>query len=128
MAAAEVEAALRRCRGVIEACVYGVAVPGADGRAGMAAIVAAPEVTPEEIRDAAGALPRYARPVFLRFCRNLTTTGTFRPKKAELLRAGYDATRTDDPLFVLQGDAYWPLDTDLAERIAAADPEWLRSA
>ncbi len=110
VAAAEVEAALRRCPGVIEASVYGVAVPGTDGRAGMAAIVAGPEVTPAEIRAAAESLPRYARPVFLRFCRDLATTGTFRPKKADLMRAGYDTTLVADPLFVLQGDGYVPLE------------------
>ena len=127
VAAAEVEAALRRCRGVIEAIVYGVAVPGADGRAGMAAIVAALEVTPAAIRDAAAGLPRYARPMFLRFCQDLATTGTFRPKKADLTRAGYDATRVADPLFVLQGDGYVPLDAALSARIAAGDPRWLRT-
>ena len=127
VAAAEVEAALRRCPGVAEASVYGVAVPGADGRAGMAALVAGPDVTPAEIRDAAAGLPRYARPVFLRFCRDLATTGTFRPKKADLMRAGFDAAQVADPLFVLQGDGYVPLDAEFDARIAAADPAWLRA-
>ena len=127
VAAAEVEAALRLCPGVAEASVYGVSVPGADGRAGMAALVAAPEVTPAAIHDAVASLPRYARPVFLRFCRDLATTGTFRPKKAELVRAGYDATRVADPLFVLQNGGYAPLDAELAARIDAGDPGWLRT-
>ncbi len=127
VAAAEVEATLRRCPGVIEASVYGVAVPGADGRAGMAAIVAGPQVTPADIGTAAASLPRYARPVFLRFCHDLATTGTFRPKKADLVRAGYDATHVADPLFVLQGDGYVALDAALGARVAAGDPGWLRA-
>ena len=36
---AEVSAALTECRGVVEAVVYGVAVPGTEGRAGMAKLV-----------------------------------------------------------------------------------------
>ncbi len=127
VAAAEVEAALRRCSGVAETSVYGVAVPGADGRAGMAALVAGPLVTPAAILEAVASLPRYARPVFLRFCRDLATTGTFRPKKADLMRAGYDATQVADPLFVLQDGVYVPLDAKLAVRIGAADPTWLRA-
>ncbi len=127
VAATEVEMALRRCPGVTEASVYGVAVPGADGRAGMAAIVAAPDVTPSKIQDALASLPRYARPVFLRFCQGHTTTGTFRPKKAELMQAGYDHTRIADPLFVLHGNDYVPLDADLNARIAKAEPGWMRA-
>ncbi len=38
----EVAAAIAACPGIIDAAVYGVVVPGADGRAGMAAIVAGP--------------------------------------------------------------------------------------
>ncbi len=127
VAAAEVEAALRLCPGVAEASVYGVAVHGADGRAGMAALVAGPKVTPAAILASVTSLPRYARPVFLRFCRDLATTGTFRPKKADLLRAGYDATQVADPLFVLQNGGYVPLDAKLAARIGAGDPTWLRA-
>ncbi len=127
VAAAEVEAALRGCPGVAEASVYGVAVPGADGRAGMAALVGGPEVTPAEIRHATAVLPRYARPVFLRFCPALETTGTFRPRKADLARAGYDARQVADPIFVLQDGGYVPLDAELGARIAAADPRWLRA-
>ena len=127
VAAAEIEAALRRCPGVEDVSVYGVAVPGADGRAGMAAIVAGPDVTPASIRDAAADLPRYARPVFLRFCHDLATTGTFRPRKADLVRAGYDANLVADPLFVSHEGGYIPLTAELGARIAAGDPEWLRA-
>ena len=112
--------------GLEDVSVYGVVVPGADGRASMAAIVAGPDVTPAAIRDAAVSLPRYARPLFLRFCRDLATTGTFRPRKADLVRAGYDTNLVADPLFVSQRGSYVPLTTELGARIAAGDPDWLR--
>ena len=40
VATSEVNDAVRDCSGVVDATTYGVAVPGSDGRAGMAAIVA----------------------------------------------------------------------------------------
>ena len=88
--------------GVLEAIVYGVAVPGHDGRAGMAALVVDNVAT----FDLAGLraliaerLPAYARPVFLRFRPKLDLTGTFKPKKTELVAQGYDPARADDPIF-----------------------------
>ncbi len=88
--------------GVLEAIVYGVAVPGHDGRAGMAALVVDNVAT----FDLAGLraliverLPAYARPVFLRFRPKLDLTGTFKPKKTELVAQGFDPARADDPIF-----------------------------
>ncbi len=88
--------------GVLEAIVYGVAVPAHDGRAGMAALVVDNVAT----FDLAGLraliverLPAYARPVFLRFRPKLDLTGTFKPKKTELVAQGFDPARADDPIF-----------------------------
>ncbi|MGO9768779.1 MAG: long-chain-acyl-CoA synthetase [Roseiarcus sp.] len=88
--------------GVLEATVYGVAVPGHDGRAGMAALVVDNVAT----FDLAGLraliaerLPSYARPAFLRFRPKLDLTGTFKPKKTELVAQGFDPARADDPIF-----------------------------
>jgi fatty-acyl-CoA synthase len=63
-------------------------------------------------------LPSYARPVFLRLLGSLETTGTFKTRKQELLRAGYDPHATADPLFVddAHEGSYVPLD---AARYAA---------
>jgi fatty-acyl-CoA synthase len=87
---------------VKEAIVYGVAVPKYDGRAGMAALV----VGSIADFDFAGlrahleaALPAYARPLFLRFQPELDITGTFKPKKTELVAAGFDPGKVDDPLY-----------------------------
>ena len=45
------------------------------------------------------ALPGYARPLFLRFQPELDITGTFKPKKTELVAAGFDPSRVDDPIY-----------------------------
>jgi fatty-acyl-CoA synthase len=97
----EVEIAISSFPGVKHAIVYGVAVPGQDGRAGMAAI------TPKEGVDLAALyahltsnLPAYARPAFLRFQDEVETTGTLKYRKVDLVREGFDPMNTSDPLFV----------------------------
>src|SRR5262249_25043032 len=67
VATSEVETAIASYPGIVEVNVYGVPVPGADGRAGMAAIVV------NDAFDMAGLrahldrlLPTYAQPVFVR--------------------------------------------------------------
>jgi fatty-acyl-CoA synthase len=96
----EVAETLTGCPGVTEAIVYGVEVPGADGRAGMAAVVVDDRFTmPEFERHIAARLPEYARPVFLRLLDGVETTGTFKPKKHDLMQTGYDPLAVADALF-----------------------------
>jgi fatty-acyl-CoA synthase len=88
---------------VFEATVYGVQVPGSDGRAGMAAMV--PENVAKfdlaALREHLKAhLPDYARPVFLRLQDHLDITGTFKPRKLDLVSDGFDPARTSDPIYV----------------------------
>jgi fatty-acyl-CoA synthase len=115
----EVLRALGAARGVRDGVVFGVAMPGADGRAGMAALVVDSTFDLTAFRAHVGQrLPSYARPVFLRLLRSLETTGTFKARKQDLLQAGYDPQATTDPLFFddeCQG-SYVPLN---AERYAA---------
>jgi fatty-acyl-CoA synthase len=118
---AEVLTALTAARGVLEGVVYGVAVPGADGRAGMAALVVNSEFDLHEFRaSVAQSLPSYARPVFLRLIGSLEATGTFKPRKQELVSAGFDPSRIGDPLYFddARSQAYVPLDATLFGRIA----------
>ena len=89
----EVAEAIATFPGVREANVYGVAVPGYEGRAGMAALVVdgAPDFDLPGLRaHIATHLPTYARPVFLRFRRDLEMTSTFKQKKTELVAEGFD--------------------------------------
>jgi fatty-acyl-CoA synthase len=122
VAAAEVAAKMLLWPGVNEAVVYGVAVPGCDGRAGMAAIVADAGLDLAGLRaHLAEHLPAYARPLFLRVCDGLATTATFRPQTRELVRQGYDPASVADTLFFDDrvSGAYVPLDAPLHQRIIA---------
>ena len=117
----EVAAVLASCRGVKDVAVYGVTVPGTEGRAGMAALVVSPEFDPAALRqELAGKLPDYARPVFLRLATTLEVTGTFKLRKQELAAQGYDPARTDDPLYfdAPSTGRYERLDGGLHGRIA----------
>jgi fatty-acyl-CoA synthase len=100
VSAAEVEAALTAFRGIDEASVYGVPLPGTDGAAGMAAIVADDGLDLAALRARlACALPAYARPKFLRLTDRIATTATFKQCKAELQREGFDPGATADLIY-----------------------------
>ena len=107
--------------------VYGVAVPNADGRAGMAAMTLAPGTDALDIDGFSTyvnrELPAYARPVFLRIQPEIDVTGTFKMVKGDLKKEGYDLAAVADPLYVLKpGSAlYEPLDAEFAAQIAAGE-------
>ncbi|TAL37659.1 MAG: long-chain-acyl-CoA synthetase [Phenylobacterium sp.] len=86
--------------GVEEANVYGVAVDGADGRAGMAALVVDgvfdAKAFSEHVRQE---LPAYAQPLFVRLLPAMETTGTFKIRKVDLVADGYDPAKVKGPLF-----------------------------
>jgi fatty-acyl-CoA synthase len=122
VATSEVNEAIRDCPGVLDASTYGVAVPGADGRAGMAALVVDQGfdfgIFAEQLSRR---LPVYALPVFVRFCRALDATDTFKQKKQRLIREGFDPSVMGDPLFLRDpatGD-YRPIDRAVYARIVA---------
>jgi fatty-acyl-CoA synthase len=86
--------------GVVEAVVYGVAVPGTEGRAGMAAMVVREDFDLVAFRQhLAERLPEYARPLFLRIRCEIEMTATFKPKKQNLSREGYDPNVTADVIY-----------------------------
>jgi len=113
----EVVEALEDFPGLEVANVFGVQVPGAEGRAGMAALV----MSDREAFDgkaffelAAERLPGYAAPVFVRLVGQADMTSTFKLKKVDLQREGYDRAVVRDPLFVRDetAGAYVPLTDD----------------
>jgi fatty-acyl-CoA synthase len=108
----EVAASIAAARGVREAVVYGVAVPGAEGKAGMAVIAADPPPDLDDIARRLESLPRYARPLFLRLRPALDLTSTFKPKRGEMADEGFDPARIADPLYVFDAErgAYVALD------------------
>jgi fatty-acyl-CoA synthase len=66
-------------------------------------------------------LPAYARPVFLRLLDSIESTGTFKPRKQDLINAGFDPARIKDKLYFddPRKQAYVPLDASLHAAIAA---------
>jgi solute carrier family 27 fatty acid transporter 1/4 len=102
-----------------DAVVYGVEVPGAEGRAGMAAIL-----DPEESLDmeafGAGvkkALPPYSRPLFVRIIKQMDMTGTYKMKKIDLQKEGYDVTKVADKIYVLTEGKYNVVDNEIYSKI-----------
>ncbi|WP_375157403.1 long-chain-acyl-CoA synthetase [Bradyrhizobium sp. RDT46] len=115
VATSEVNEVMRDFTGVVDATTYGVSIPGADGRAGMSAIVVNEgfdiAALPAHLSQR---LPAYARPVFIRICREIDATETFKQKKGDLLREGFDPAAIPDPLFMAdsKSGAYVPLDAE----------------
>ena len=114
VATQEVADVLGGAAGVTEANVYGVEVPGDDGRAGMAALVLAEGARFDGAALYARAeqhLPAYARPAFVRLVPEMDVTGTLKQRKLALAAEGYDPARITDPLFVRDDatHAYVPL-------------------
>lgn len=121
VATSEVAEVLSTCAGVREANVYGVSVPGADGRAGMASLVVGDEFDLGVFHEAvARQLASYAQPLFVRLQRQIDTTGTFKHRKVDLVREGFDPSVVSDPLYFRDDSAgaYVPLDRALYERLA----------
>jgi fatty-acyl-CoA synthase len=97
VATTEVSAAVCEFPGVRHAAVYGVRVPGLEGRAGMAAVVTDHPIDLNAFRaHLASRLPTYARPVFLRLRESLDVTGTFKYAKSELAHEGFNPAVTSD--------------------------------
>jgi fatty-acyl-CoA synthase len=119
----EVAEVLSVCPGVKEANVYGVAVPGQDGRAGMAALVVDDRFDPMALAErCARELPAYARPLFLRLLPQIEVTGTFKHRKVELVKEGFDPAVIANPLYFLDGErGYVPLDAELHGRIVRGE-------
>ena len=103
----EVELRLGDAPGVSEAIVYGVPVAGAEGKAGMACIVADGRFNAKAFAAYVDEqLPNYARPVFLRLRKSLHTTGTFKYRKVDLVADGFDPARTEDAIYVRDKATY----------------------
>ena len=106
----EVEKIVNTFAGVAESTVYGVRVPNADGRAGMAALVPAGPLDVQALHaHLTRELPAYAIPVFLRLVDALDATGTYKHQKGGLRKQGMDPGEISDPLYVRIASGYEPL-------------------
>jgi fatty-acyl-CoA synthase len=116
----EVAASVCAFPGVVEAVVYGVLVPGTEGRAGMVAVAVGEHFDLIAFRQhLVERIPEYARPLFLRIREKIETTATFRPKKYELARESYDPSATADPIYFNDPvrQSFVKIDSELFESI-----------
>ncbi len=105
--------------------VYGVKVPGHEGRACMVAL----ELKPGRVFDSEAfyrcvtqALPAYAQPLFVRVLSAAEVTANFKLRKVRLREEGFDAGLVSDPLYGLEREreTYASLDAALLARLCAA--------
>jgi citronellyl-CoA synthetase len=104
--------------------VYGVEIPGVEGRAGMASLVLGETegLDMEEFsRFVIRELPPFARPVFVRIQPELEVTGTFKLVKGDLKKEAYNIDQVHDPIWVMKpgSSVYERLDQAFYERIKA---------
>ena len=121
VATAEVADAITAHSAIADADVYGVSVPGTEGRAGMAALVLKGELDLRSFRShLARLLPVYARPVFLRVRPAICVTATFKHAKSGLASEGYDPSLVEDTVYFDHPaqQAFVPLDRSLYKDIA----------
>jgi fatty-acyl-CoA synthase len=124
VATSEVTEAILQCPGVVEASSYGVTVPGADGRAGMAALVINAQFDVATLAaELSRRLPAYAQPVALRISAGLVATETFKQKKQQLAQDGFDPGLVCDPLYLRDGatGCYVSLDAARYARVVSGE-------
>ncbi|PKQ00438.1 MAG: long-chain-acyl-CoA synthetase, partial [Alphaproteobacteria bacterium HGW-Alphaproteobacteria-12] len=125
VATSEVAEAISVFPGVKEANVYGVHVPHTDGRAGMASIVVGDasidlgQFRTQMLKE----LPDYAVPVFLRVQPEMEVTGTFKHRKVELVKEGFDPSAIEEPIYFNcpTRKKYVPVDEALYGQICSAE-------
>ncbi len=102
---AEVEDIIARFREVDFSSVYGVNIPGTDGKAGMASILATRGHDEFDFKEfmklLKDNLPKYAIPKFLRFITKLSTTATLKIQKSKMKKEGFNVNITEDSIHVL---------------------------
>jgi fatty-acyl-CoA synthase len=124
VATSEVSKAIGAYPGIKQACVYGVAVPGADGRAGMAMLVIDDELDLTAFRThLINRLPAYAVPLFLRIRNHIEVTATFKYTKNIFVREAYDPVTTSDIIYCNDKEqrAFVRLDKELYDRIQGGE-------
>jgi len=85
---------------VEEAIVYGVEIPGTNGKAGMVTLVAGADFDISQLFTyLQDNLPRYAIPVFVRVTDSIEKTGTFKYRKVDIQKLGYALDRPADDVY-----------------------------
>jgi citronellyl-CoA synthetase len=119
----EVEAVANTLPQVSLSTVYGVKMPGGDGRTGMIAIIPECNIEAFDLKKLCSnfqaTLPAYAVPKFVRLNKNLEYTPTHKIKKVALKKEGFDPGRITDALYVLLPEEanYQPLSGEIYQNI-----------
>ena len=123
VSSSQVADVISRFFGGIEDCtVYGVRVPGVEGRCGMAAI----KLVEDEkldwkklIAHINKRMPPHARPLFVRIYEELDTSGDLKELKKRLQEEGFDPSKVSNPLYFLdpEKDQYVPLTPEILQAI-----------
>ncbi|KAG9064966.1 hypothetical protein KI688_002284 [Linnemannia hyalina] len=117
---AEVSEVLSTYPDCIEVNIYGVQIPGHDGRAGMAAIVSKGTMNWDDFaKFALKNLPKYSVPIFIRKVPEMEITGTFKQRKIELVNEGMDPTKIKDEMLWLDGHSYKPFKSPEHSRVVS---------
>ena len=120
VATSEVAHAFKGIDGIEEVNVYGVEIPGNDGKAGMAALVTKNDINFENLfNNLKGSLPSYAMPLLLRVKKEIEITGTFKHKKVDLVKEGFNPDEVSDPLYLADNDnsTFIKLDKNLYQKL-----------
>ncbi|GMR46669.1 hypothetical protein PMAYCL1PPCAC_16864, partial [Pristionchus mayeri] len=125
----EVEGVLQPIKGIVECTVYGVEVGKQEGRAGMTALQMAEgadlkELLAEAAHRFTSNLASYAIPLFIRVCKELDKTGTYKLRKTDLQKDGFDLAKLNsDPIFFFNAaeKQYVPLTPDLQRQINSGE-------
>jgi len=118
----EVTAAVLACDGVLDAAVYGVEVPGSDGRAGMVALATENGFDLQLLKmHLEKRLPEYARPAFVRLVPRIDLTGTMKLNKQLLARQAFDVNQYSDPLYYAERESklFLPVTPDVFAQLQA---------
>ncbi|XP_010778245.1 very long-chain acyl-CoA synthetase-like [Notothenia coriiceps] len=112
--------------GLKEANVYGVQVPGHEGRIGMAAVTMKEGAQFDGSRifnHVVSYLPSYARPRFIRIQNAVEVTGTFKQMKVKLVEESFDPGCIQDPLYILDNEekSYIPLTAQVYSSIISGN-------
>ena len=101
----EVEDVISSVEEIEHSSVYGVEIPGTDGKAGMASIATTVDHKSFDLNELLKImqknLPPYALPIFIRFLSQLKTTSTFKIQKSDMKKVGFNITETEDPIYIL---------------------------
>ena len=104
----------------LQVACYGVEIPGAEGRAGMIAIVQQDDIDLAELcRELKERLPTYAVPLFVRVVEQLEYTATEKIIKRKLREEAFDIHHIVDPLYFMDpvSKTYIPLTEDIYKKI-----------